>query len=386
MRIVSLFLLGLLVIAGNGSLADDKAQKQQELAELKNRIEKLRKRIETKENSKSSYNRQLRAIEKQIGKVSRQISDSSRRIKSKQQELKRLNADKKKINKTIAEQDQLLSRQVHAAYTLGQQEQIKLLFSQQNAASLQRNLVYYRYFSEHRLKLITEAQQNFTRLLENEKQIKTTKQELEQALSRQKNHKASLSTDRKKRKNVIAGLDKELKKQGKHLTRLEDDARELMQLIDSLSEILEDIPAAEPHKKFADLKGQLAWPVKGKVNQVFGRIKPPSNLRWQGITINARLGNNVRAVSHGRIAFSDWLRGMGNLIIIDHGDGYLSLYGHNQSLYKTAGEWVEAGDIIASIGDSGGQKKPALYFEIRRKGKPQNPAKWCKTSNWFATS
>ncbi len=386
MRIVSLFLLSLLVIAGSSSLADDKAQKQKELAELKNRIEKLRKRIESKENSKSSYHRQLRSIEKQIGKVSRQISDSSRRIKSKQQELKRLNADKKKINKTIAEQDHLLSRQVHAAYTLGQQEQIKLLFSQQNAASLQRNLVYYRYFSEHRLKLITEAQQNFTRLLENEKQIKTTKQELEQALSRQKNHKASLSTDRKKRKNVIAGLDKELKKQGKHLTRLEDDARELMQLIDSLSEILEDIPAAEPHKKFADLKGQLAWPVKGKVNQVFGRIKPPSNLRWQGITINARLGNNVRAVSHGRIAFSDWLRGMGNLIIIDHGDGYLSLYGHNQSLYKTAGEWVEAGDIIASIGDSGGQKKPALYFEIRRKGKPQNPAKWCKTSNWFATS
>ena len=386
MRIVSLFLLSLLVIAGSSSLADDKAQKQKELAELKNRIEKLRKRIESKENSKSSYHRQLRSIEKQIGKVSRQISDSSRRIKSKQQELKRLNADKKKINKTIAEQDHLLSRQVHAAYTLGQQEQIKLLFSQQNAASLQRNLVYYRYFSEHRLKLITEAQQNFTRLLENEKQIKTTKQELEQALSRQKNHKASLSTDRKKRKNVIAGLDKELKKSGKNLTRLEDDARELMQLIDSLSEILEDIPAAEPHKKFADLKGQLAWPVKGKVNQVFGRIKPPSNLRWQGITINARLGNNVRAVSHGRIAFSDWLRGMGNLIIIDHGDGYLSLYGHNQSLYKTAGEWVEAGDIIASIGDSGGQKKPALYFEIRRKGKPQNPAKWCKTSNWFATS
>lgn len=386
MRTVFVFFLCLLAVLAGTPQADDKENKQQQLTQLKNRIEKLRKTIEAKENSKSSYHRQLRATEKQIGTLSRKISESNRAIKSKKQDLSRLQAEKKEINQTIAEQDQLLSRQIYAAYTLGQQEQMKLLFSQQDAASLQRNLVYYRYFSQHRLSLIEQAQENFAQLVENEIRIENTKQELEQVLAQQKKQKASLTQDRKQRKQIIAGLDKELTQKGKRLTQLEEDARELRQLIDSVTEILDDIPAAEPHMKFSSLKGKLAWPVKGKVNQVFGRAKPPTSLRWQGITINARLGNNVRAISHGRIAFSDWLRGMGNLIIIDHGEGYLSLYGHNQSLYKSAGEWVEAGDIIASIGDSGGQKDPGLYFEIRRKGKPLNPAQWCKTSNWFATS
>jgi septal ring factor EnvC (AmiA/AmiB activator) len=110
-----------------------------------------------------------------------------------------------------------------------------------------------------------------------------------------------------------------------------------------------------------------------------------SNLRWQGVTIEARSGSQVMAVSHGRIAFADWLRGLGNLIIIDHGNSYLSLYGHNESLFKGAGEWVEAGEIISSIGSSGGQKTPGLYFEIRKKGKPQNPTGWCKASNSFTS-
>ena len=205
-------------------------------------------------------------------------------------------------------------------------------------------------------------------------------------MARQRDQESELKAESRKRETIIANLDRQLKKQGTHLSQLEENARNLSQLIESLADILTEAPTPSvPHKKFAQMKGKLAWPVKGKVQKLFGRPKPPSNLRWQGVVIQAPMGNNVRAVSHGRIAFADWLRGMGNLIIIDHGNGYLSLYGHNQSLYKEAGEWVEAGDIIASIGNSGGQKKPGLYFEIRKKGKPQNPSRWCKTSNWFAT-
>lgn len=381
---VVLFLSSLLAFSA-GSYAGDKALKQKQLTQLKSKIEKLRKTIEVKENSKSSYNRQLRKIEKDIGDISSKIRKSRLAIKARKKSLAKLTDRKKSIQKEINQHNKLLSQQLHTAFTLGNQEQIKLLFSQSGAINLQRNLTYYEYFSTYRLKQVETSEQFYEQLLENEKKIINAKLDLEGVLGKQKKQKSRLSTDRTKRKKIVINLEKQLKKQGKNLSKLEDDAKNLKQLIDSLSEILIQTPASVSTKKFSKLKGKLSWPVKGKVKKLFGKNKPPSNLRWQGVVINSRRGNNVRAVSHGRIAFADWLRGMGNLIIIDHGDGYLSLYGHNESLYKTTGEWVEAGDIIGSIGNSGGQSKDGLYFEIRKKGKPQNPSRWCKTSNWFTS-
>jgi murein hydrolase activator len=386
MRFLFITLTAFTILFHISAFSDDRSRKQKELSQLKSRIEKLRHSIEVKENSKSSYSRQLRNIEKKIGKLSQQINSSTKALKSKRKSLKTLKKDKKRIQRSIKQQNQRLAQQLHAAYTLGQQEQIKLLFSQKNAAQLQRNLTYYEYFTRYRLDLIDSAQVNFQKLNANQLLIQQASKELNTLLSGLKKHKATLTQDHTKRKTIVANLEKELKKQGKNLGQLEEDAKNLTQLIDSLSKILTDIPAPPAsNTKFAKLKGKLAWPVKGNVRKLYGRRKPPSNLRWQGVVIKAAEGNNVRAVSHGRIAFSDWLRGLGNLIIIDHGDGYLSLYGHNQSLYKSAGEWVEAGDIVASIGSSGGQNHPGLYFEIRKKGKPLNPSIWCNIRNWFAT-
>lgn len=370
-----------------GACANNKLKKQKELSQLKSRIDKLKKTIAVKENSKSGLTQQLRQSEKQIGRLSQQINKTSKELKNKKKSLQQLKINKFQIELSLKQQNRQLSRQLHAAYTLGQQEQIKLLFSQKSAIALQRNLTYYQYFSQYRNKQIEQGRKNYDRLLANEKLILQATAELEKILAHHKEQQKRLNTDRSKRKKIMLNLDEELMKQGKHLTRLQDDAKNLKQLIDSISEILTEIPSSSrPNKRFSLLKGKLAWPVKGKVKKLFGQPKPPSNLHWQGVIINAQSGNNVRAVSHGRIAFSDWLRGMGNLIIIDHGDGYLSLYGHNESLFKTAGEWVEAGEIIGSIGNSGGSKKPGLYFEIRRNGKPQNPSRWCKMANWFASS
>ena len=385
MRFLFLLFFSLIFSFNSNSFASDKSEKQKKLTQLKTKIDKLRKTIEVKENSRSSYNRQLRSIEKQIGGISNKIRKSNKAIKTKQRALAKLNNSKKSIQKDIFTQNQQLSEQLHTAYTLGNQEQMKLLFSQQSAENLQRNLTYYEYFSNYRLQQIDVSTQNFDRLVENEKSIKLAKIDLEKILNKQKSQKSSLSSDRSKRKKIVTNLENQLKKQGKYLTKLEDDEKNLKQLIDSLAEILIQTPPPRSTQKFISLKGKLSWPVKGKVKKLYGRLKPPSNLRWQGVVINANRGNNVRAVSHGRIAFSDWLRGMGNLIIIDHGDGYLSLYGHNESLYKATGEWVEAGDIIGSIGDSGGQSNNGLYFEIRKKSKPQNPTRWCKSSNWFTS-
>jgi len=146
----------------------------------------------------------------------------------------------------------------------------------------------------------------------------------------------------------------------------------------SLGQLLADIPANPNEKQdFDKLKGHLPWPVKGRILARYGTSKDQGHLKWRGVLIATKYGTPVKAISHGRVAFSDWLQGFGFITIIDHGDGYMSLYGHNETLLKQAGDWVNAGDVIATSGDSGGQPRPALYFEIRSHGKPVNPSNWC---------
>jgi septal ring factor EnvC (AmiA/AmiB activator) len=364
--------------------ASEKTQKQGELKALHAKIESMKLAIDVKENSKSQYTRQLKNIERDVGIVSRKIRSSENKIKKKRVEMEKLKQSRAKHQKQLMQENKFLAQQVYAAFTLGQQEKLKLLFSPTNPGMLQRNLVYYQYFSEARVELIDTVEQNIVRMIETEAGINKIRLALESSHKLLKLQKAALDKDKSKRKQIISSIDQQLTKQGGDLSRLEGEASQLQKLISSIQEILIETPEPKLDRRaFAKLKGDLAWPVKGKVAKLFGKQKKPSNLQWQGIMIYAPAGNHVRAVSHGRVAFADWLRGFGYLIIIDHGNSYLSLYGHNESLFKSAGEWVESGDIIGSIGSSGGKQKPGLYFEIRKKGKPQNPTRWCKTGNSF---
>ncbi|MFT5225675.1 MAG: septal ring factor EnvC (AmiA/AmiB activator) [Polaribacter sp.] len=366
------------------SAASTKSKNEAALKTLQAKISRLQETIAVKQDSKSTYVKQLKEIERSIGNVSQAILASKKKIISKTSELTRLRKLKKKSQKKLRQENSTLARQVYTAYTLGQQEKIKLLFSQQDSGDLQRNLIYYQYFSNARVNLIERVQANINTLLSAEVDINRTKQVLEASHHQLEGQKNQLRENGSKRKTIIASLDKELKMQSGVLSRLQVDAKALESLIDSIENILVESPEARfDDIPFSKLRGQLAWPVKGSVKSVFGQPRELSELRWQGVLIEAPVGNHVRAISNGRIAFSDWLRGLGNIIIIDHGDSYLSLYGHNESLFKSAGEWVEAGDIIASVGSSGGQKNPNLYFEIRKKGKPQNPTRWCKNNIKF---
>ncbi len=368
------------------SMADDKSAREKQLKTLLRKIDKLKQVIDVKEDNKSSYTKQLKSVERKIGKVNQQIRATDKKITAKKSELKALRATRLKHQRQLSKENDYLAEQVYAAFTLGRQERAKLLFSQQNPQALQRNLVYYQYFSNARVALINDVQRNIDKIIATEELIRQAQLDLEQNQKSLGAQIKELKADLGKRKTIISSLDKELKQQGGSLSRLQDEATQLQNLIKSIEEIFVDAPESEiSQKAFAELKGKLAWPVKGKVKKLFGRNKPQSELRWQGIVIEAPNGRQVKAVSHGRIAFSDWLRGLGNLVIIDHGNSYLSLYGHNESLYKSAGEWVEAGDVIGTIGNSGGQNKSGLYFEIRKKGRPQNPTGWCKAKNKFAS-
>jgi len=328
-------------------------------------------------SEKTQKQGELKALQEKIG-------SSKKKIDNKRAEIKKLKKSRSKQQRQLLQENDILTQQIYTAFTLGKQEKLKLLFSPKNPGELQRNLVYYQYFSEARAILIETVKININKILETEVSINKSRLELEKSHQLLKNQKAQLEKDKAKRKQIISSLNQQIKKQGGNLVRLEDEASQLQELISSIQEILIEIPDPKVDRRaFAKLRGQLAWPVDGKVKKLFGRQKRPSNLLWQGIMIYAPAGNHVRAVSHGRVAFADWLRGFGYLIIIDHGNSYLSLYGHNESLFKSAGEWVESGDIIGSIGSSGGQQKPGLYFEIRKKGKPQNPTRWCKAGNRF---
>jgi len=368
------------------SMADDKSAREKQLKTLLRKIDKLKQAIDVKEDNKSSYTKQLKSAERKIGKVNQQIRATDKKITAKKSELKALRATRLKHQRQLSQENDYLAEQVYAAFTLGRQERAKLLFSQQNPQALQRNLVYYQYFSNARVTLINDVQRNIDKIIATEELIRQAQLDLEQNQKSLGAQIKELKVDLGKRKTIISSLDKELKQQGGSLSMLQDEATQLQNLIKSIEEIFADAPESEiSQKAFAELKGKLAWPVKGKVKRLFGRNKPQSELRWQGIVIEAPNGRQVKAVSHGRIAFADWLRGLGNLVIIDHGNSYLSLYGHNESLYKSAGEWVEAGDVISTIGNSGGQNKSGLYFEIRKKGRPQNPTGWCKAKNKFAS-
>ncbi len=364
--------------------ADDKSAKQQQLQALLNKIGKLEQAINVKQDSKSQYVKQLKTIEANIGQVNSKIRKVDGQIKARKSELKKMRATRLEHQRKLSRENEYLAEQVYAAFTLGQQEKVKLLFSQQAPEALQRNLVYYEYFSNARVELISTVQSSIDKIVETEHLIQQAQAELKADQQTLSDQKKRLNQDLGKRKTIVASLNSQLKKQGGSLSLLQGEALQLQNLIDSIQKIFDEAPEPEiAHKAFAKLKGKLAWPVEGKVRRLFGRHKPLSDLRWQGVMIEAKGGKHVMAVSHGRIAFADWLRGFGNLIIIDHGNSYLSLYGHNESLFKSAGEWVDAGEIISSIGSSGGHSKPGLYFEIRRKGKPQNPTTWCKAGNSF---
>jgi septal ring factor EnvC (AmiA/AmiB activator) len=374
------------LVIGPFAIAADKATSEKQLKSVLRKIDKLKQAIDVKEDSKSQYIKQLKTIEGDIGRLGQKIRALGKEIRSKKSELKSLRATRLEHQRQLSRENEYLAEQVYAAFTLGRQEKVKLLFSQQDPQTLQRNLVYYQYFSNARVDLINAVQDNIDKIIKTEQLIQQARLDLEKNQQALNEQKKQLNRDLGKRKTIISSLDKQLKKQGGNLSRLKDEATQLQNLIKSIEKLFADAPESEiSRKSFARLKGKLAWPLKGKLRKLFGRTKPQSDLRWQGVKIEAANGSHVMAVSHGRVAFADWLRGLGNLIIIDHGNSYLSLYGHNESLFKTAGEWVEAGDVISSVGSSGGEQKAGLYFEIRKKGKPQNPTRWCKSGNHFTS-
>ena len=363
----------ILLVAASGGLpaADEEA----ELKALRGRMSDMRRALESDQGKRSAAETELRKVETEIGERNAAL----RRLRDQQSETARrigeLERERLAVEARIGVERDSLAAQVRAAYVTGRNERLKLLLNQQDPAHLGRMVVYYDYFNRMRRDTIASVSADLARLNAVAAEQETEAMRQRQLEQRQSQELDKLEQARARRAEVLAAVDASIRAKGDAIAEMETQAATLEKLVEELREVLRDFPV-EADAPFADVKGQLAWPLRGRLLRDFGQPRAQGRLKWDGVLVGAAPGTQVKAVYHGRVAYADWLTGLGLLVILEHGDGYLTLYGHNESVFKSVGEWVAPGETIAEVGDSGGQAQPALYFEIRRGRQPQNPHRW----------
>lgn len=358
--------------------ADTLASKAGELEKLRAAIQALRHDLDVEHNKKDALQIQLRHIEKQIGKLSQALKRTGDDLQRQERRLTALTEDKRRHEAELGRQQVILAQQVRAAFAVGRQGYLKLLLDQQNPAAVSRNLIFYDYLNRARAQRIDAVTSELDEINTLKAAIARQVQILDDLHNRQQREQDSLQSQLRARNVILAAVNARIESKDQELARLLANERRLQTVVERLRQALADIPEDAGGQPFGRLKGKLRWPTRGPIAEHFGAWRSIGKLKWQGVLIDAGLGDDVHAVYHGRVAFADWLRGYGLLVIIDHGNGYMSLYGHNQSIYKDVGDWVQTGEVIASVGNSGGRDRPGLYFEIRHNGVPTNPVLWCR--------
>ena len=376
-----LCLLAVCLFLSSASYADESQRKQQELESVRQQIATLLEKIKSEQSEKTEIEQKLRHVETKLGKLRRAMDKLQRQIKTNTGKLSALKKQRAQLQRQLQDQRQLLAKQLHSAYISGNREQIKLILNQEDPAALSRLSHYFDYINQARSDQIAATQATMAEIVEVGLAIEDKNKALLSLKQQHEVQRKTLSSNLNTRKKVLNKIRAQLKQEGKKLSQLRRNEKEIQALIASLSQLLDDIPdGATAHIDFSKLKGKLKWPTQGKASNLFGESRHVGDLKWHGIMLAAPAGRAVKAVASGRVAFADWLQGFGLLIIIDHDNGYLSLYGHNQILFKEAGDWVAANEAISQVGDSGGLDQSALYFELRHKGKPINPRSWCVKS------
>lgn len=354
------------------------AEHEAQLQRLRSRIGGLRDQIKKNRGEQGQLTHQLEEAEQKIGRLARRLRVLEGRLSRQRTKRDELQQQEKRQVRALADEREMLARQLRAAYATGRQERIKLMLNQEDPGTLSRVLAYYDYLNRARARRVRSIHQQLEQLTQTRQRLAQEEQRLFDLKQKYAGEKQILENAQLARRAVIDALDREYNSQGSQLARLQNDEAHLQSLLSGLREALSDIPDQAPGQmRFNLRKGRLAWPSSGLLSVNYGTPKI-GKLRWDGVMISAPEGREVKAVHHGRVAFADWLRGFGLLLIIDHGDGYMTLYGHNQSLFKEVGDWVAEGEAIGLVGSSGGRTQSGVYFGIRHQGKPVDPAHWCR--------
>ncbi|MEP4486143.1 MAG: peptidoglycan DD-metalloendopeptidase family protein [Halioglobus sp.] len=373
---LSALTVALTVVSAHGQ--SDKAATRSELDDVTAAINRVTQEIEGARTRKSALEAQVRKAEVELGEVQRSIRDNRSALKSTNETLDALAARQLDLETARNAQQVRIAKELRSAWQVGQQGQFQVLLSQESPDTVARNLTYHRYLFAARNELLVDYRQTLSELADLEVRQLAAVEQLEQEQSSLDEAEKQLAKAKETRQLAVAKLSADIASKGTELKRMEENRAQLERLLTTIEEAVSDLQAPEDYQAFAEARGKMSWPVLGKPSNRFGRPRNAGKMRWQGVNIPAPAGATVTAIHQGRVVYADWFRGSGLLLIIDHGDGFMSLYAHNQALLREVGEWVRAGTSITTVGDSGGLNRPALYFEIRKDGKPTNPANWCK--------
>lgn len=393
-----LFLCALLLAYARPATAAPKP----ELQELRGRIEALQKELDSKEDARADAADALKTSERAISDINHALRDLSGQQELAHSTLDSLEQQKENLGKRISGEQVQLGRLLYQQYLSGQQDQFKILLNQENPNLSARQLRYYAYLARARGQLLESMRRNLAQLQQLARATADKQAELAEIRAEQDKQKQQLVAQQQARKKVVTQLAQQIGRQRNELSQLQRNEKRLTQLIERLAKLQQSRkkverpaqpgtrapetrqpgqdPSGPTHASgaFQQLKGSLRLPVRGELAGRFGTPRQDSGASWRGLFIKAGAGQDVRAVAGGRVVFADWLRGFGNLIIVDHGNGFMSLYGNNESLFKQAGEDIRGGEVIASTGNSGGNAETGLYFELRYQSKPFDPLPWCR--------
>jgi septal ring factor EnvC (AmiA/AmiB activator) len=372
-----LCVLPVLLVPAAGMAQDDGLArvKERELERVRERISELKEQLDDRAAERDRITAELQEAEVHISRRRIQLKELERQRDFSERRIVEIEAAVRAREVDLAAETHQLAAQVRAAYTNGRQERIKLLLNQHDPASVGRMMTYYRYLSEHRGENIDTVNNHLAELANLHGEAAKERDRLAALAEARQTELTNLDAAQEQRRELLAALASRMQEEGEEIERLAAEEEDLTRLIAELTSILSDYPITSD-APFTELKGGLTWPVAGTLLHDFGQPRAGGRLKWNGVVLAAARGSEVRAVYHGRVVFADWLAGLGLLVIVDHGEGYMTLYGYNETTLKSAGDWVAPGDVIATVGDSGGQARAGLYFEIRQGAKPVNPRAW----------
>ena len=357
---------------------------QKDLNQLRSRLETLQKKLGASEETKSEAVDALRESERAISEANRQLRDLGAQQYTVDARLAGLKQQTRRTSADIEERQAQLARLLYQQYTGAQPDALKLLLSGADPNQVARQLYYLGYLSRAQAEVIRDLRVNLGQLDQLSQATRQRSAELVAIRSEQRAQRKRLETEQRAHKEVLLRVSQQIKKQRREISTLKRNEERLTRLVEQLGQLLDSAPlrnerlpdASINGSPFAQLKGRLSLPVRGELRNRFGSPREDSGLSWKGLFIAAPNGQDVKAIAAGRVVFADWLRGFGNLLIIDHGGSYMSLYANNETLFKQVGDAVRGGESVAQVGDSGGSAKSGLYFEMRYRGKAFDPLEW----------
>jgi murein hydrolase activator len=356
----------------------DAGQARAQLQALRDQIARIARQVSRGQAERDRLTRQLRDTEQSVGKAQAALEDLRQQRQTGAAQRAQLEAQKRRREADLANARSMLAGQLRAAYLTGREEPLKLLLNQKDPAQAGRMFVYYSYFGRARATQIRSIEADLQKIAQLDGQLQAQDAKLAGLQQTQQAQVSALEQARSQRMQVLASISAQTQTRAERLTRLRRQQSDLESLLAQLRRATASLPQQElGNSPFARLRGKLFRPVAGSIIEGYGEERA-GGLRWQGDLFATQRNAPVHAVSQGRVVYADWLAGLGLLIIIDHGDGYMSLYGHNARLYESVGQHVAAGQTIAQAGDSGGGARPELYFEIRKEGKPVDPRLWLR--------